>query len=330
MSYLVIYGAITDPHLLSVSGILQQMGINSYYIDVKNLSELTYSPGVQSKLLLKALKYPNWDVEYVDLKLALFWRRNKRRVPIIYNEECQYTYYSISELDNFLDGIILQERVSEFTSYLNRVRHEHKAFQLGVASKVGLSIPRTKITNDLSQAKSFISEHGESIVKPLKNPHWMPPLTEPNKKYKFLVNTITLENLSNTSEEAFRYFPVILQKKIEKVYELRIVAVGNEVITYKINSQDIENAKVDWRRGTNQLDYERVDIPISLHNKIRNYLETMGLTYGVFDFAVDQDLNYVFFECNSDGQWAWLDIHSEDTAIAEMYARNIALMIREK
>jgi hypothetical protein len=40
---------------------------------------------------------------------------------------------------------------------------------------------------------------------------------------------------------------------------------------------------------------------------IRAYLTRFGLVFGAFDFAVTRTGAWWFLECNSNGQWAWLE-----------------------
>lgn len=37
------------------------------------------------------------------------------------------------------------------------------------------------------------------------------------------------------------------------------------------------------------------------------YLDSFGLVFGAFDFAVTDHGEWIFLECNPSGQWAWLE-----------------------
>ena len=37
----------------------------------------------------------------------------------------------------------------------------------------------------------------------------------------------------------------------------------------------------------------------------------MGLTWGAFDFGVTDDGDWVFFECNPNGQWLWIELQAK-------------------
>lgn len=65
-----------------------------------------------------------------------------------------------------------------------------------------------------------------------------------------------------------------------------------------------DTGKIDWRQG---YDYD-----------------LMGLNFGCFDFIVTPSLEYVFLECNPNGQWLWVELATEQRiseAIAEFLAQ---------
>lgn len=50
-----------------------------------------------------------------------------------------------------------------------------------------------------------------------------------------------------------------------------------------------------------------------------SYLKRMGLAFGCFDFGLTESAETVFFECNPNGQWSWLQERTE-APIAEAFA----------
>ena len=44
----------------------------------------------------------------------------------------------------------------------------------------------------------------------------------------------------------------------------------------------------------------------STESRLR-YLKRMHLNFGCFDFIVTPDGEYVFLECNPNGQWLWIE-----------------------
>lgn len=48
--------------------------------------------------------------------------------------------------------------------------------------------------------------------------------------------------------------PIIVQSEIKKAYELRIIVFGNDVVSYKIDSQAQQHTSLDWRNGEKYMD----------------------------------------------------------------------------
>lgn len=64
---------------------------------------------------------------------------------------------------------------------------------------------------------------------------------------------------------------------------------------------------VDFRADYDALTYEPVELPIDVVNGIKRFLSALGLVYGALDFVVGPDGSYTFLECNSGGQFGWLE-----------------------
>src|SRR5690606_18438547 len=89
----------------------------------------------------------------------------------------------------------------------------------------------------------------------------------------------------------------------QKAYELRVVCIGSDIITFRIDVGNDPNAAVDWRRAELCNIYSLIDCPARLGKFCMEFLRQSSLTHGVFDFAVTPEDRTVFFECNPSGQW---------------------------
>jgi len=86
--------------------------------------------------------------------------------------------------------------------------------------------------------------------------------------------------------------------------------VWNKVFACKIDSQILgENkGKIDWRQGYDYgLKHEVYDLPWEIEEQCCSYLEQLGLNFGCFDIIVTPQNEYVFLECNPNGQWLWIE-----------------------
>jgi len=88
---------------------------------------------------------------------------------------------------------------------------------------------------------------------------------------------------------------------VDKAADIRLTAVGDHLFAVRIDGAP----GLDWRRDYDALSYSLVEIPSDVSKSVRAYLDAFGLTFGAFDFGIDRDGQYWFYECNPNGQWAW-------------------------
>ncbi len=102
--------------------------------------------------------------------------------------------------------------------------------------------------------------------------------------------------------------PGMFQKYIEKGYEIRATVIGEKVFSAKIDSQKYPEKSVDWRKGRYIKEiFSTIEIPKSLETMLVNFMRRFGLQFGAFDLIVDKEGNFVFLECNPNGEWAWIE-----------------------
>src|SRR4051812_8247783 len=120
---------------------------------------------------------------------------------------------------------------------------EVKALQLAAASKAGLKIPRTLISNDETRAAAFVAALGdtECAIKPL-----MAIGVTDEQGYRLPLTT-TLPPGHSLASVALA--PTMLQPYVDKAFELRCVVIADKIFCAKLNSQADEQSRVDWRGG---------------------------------------------------------------------------------
>ena len=200
-----------------------------------------------------------------------------------------------------------------------------KMLQLKVARDIGLLTPDTCFSNRKDDIVKFASHHEHIVLKRIENDNiWD---EENEREYVFYTRKVASASLFDVPEEAFSQTVSFVQNYIEKLFELRITVVEDRFFTCKIDSQtlDDDKGKIDWRQGYEHgLKHEIYDLPQEVKNKCSIFLQRLGIRFGCFDFIYTPSDEYVFLECNPNGQWMWIELETGmkiSEAIAEALAK---------
>src|SRR3954453_8873890 len=178
-------------------------------------------------------------------------------------------------------------------------RGEVKALQLAEASRAGLKIPQTLISNDPARAATFVDGLGdtECAIKPLI------AIGVTDKQGYRLPLTTTLP--PGHPLESLALAPTMLQPYVDKAFELRCVVVGERIFCAKLDSQAEEQSRVDWRGGDPA--HEIFTLPVDVEESIHRLMASFELNFASLDMIVTPDGEFVFLELNPNGQWLWLE-----------------------
>jgi hypothetical protein len=172
-----------------------------------------------------------------------------------------------------------------------------KVAQLARAARVGLAVPVSLVTNDPATAAAFAAA-GPTIAKAAAE------VRVETAKETLIGQTFALDE--SFDSEGVRPTPVLLQRRIEKVADLRVTAVGRALFAVRIVTP--AGAPLDFRLSEpRDCRYEVVDLPETVSGALLLYLDSFGLRFGAFDLAEDPDGTLWFLECNPAGQWGWLE-----------------------
>jgi glutathione synthase/RimK-type ligase-like ATP-grasp enzyme len=179
-------------------------------------------------------------------------------------------------------------------------RGEVKALQLAEASRAGLKIPQTLISNDPARATTFVDALGdaECAIKPL-----MAVGVTDEQGYRLPLTT-TLP--PGYSLESVALAPTMLQPYVDKAFELRCVVMGDRIFSAKMDSQADEKSRIDWRGGDPE--HEIFDLPEHVEASIHRLMDSFELNFASLDMIVTPEGEYVFLELNPNGQWLWLEL----------------------
>lgn len=258
-------------------------------VDLHNGASLTSSYGTGGQRGALVTPTRALDLEHVR---SVWWRR-----PTAYRGpsdlDGQDAKFAGSQMFWGVGGILASLAGAHHVNHPWRIRNgEYKPAQLAAALRAGFLVPETIITMDPVEAREFCTER-PAVYKPLWNSAYC---DANNKAQQVWVRDVDPTDIT----DAVSACPHLFQSKVEKVFDVRLTAVGTELIAARIAGPEL-----DWRRRQDLLSYEPISVPDTVAASVAGYLTEMGLVFGAFDFAVDAAGTWYFLECNPSGQWAW-------------------------
>jgi hypothetical protein len=296
---ILIFGQMSDPHVVAVCRSLEQTGSQYCVVDAfdKRSSGITYRVAERVNLELRGNKH---EVEECS---AIWWRVKPRFVVPTASVTDLYDYNFVHrewlQIVEFIGGET--RRTFSINNRQNADRANNKMLQLQEAVAVGFEIPRTLISNDPDAVIAFVESHkdGRVVYKPFTP--YMPPTG------LITFTTAIDSSIVHANRDGVAAAPGIYQELVKKAYELRITVVGNDLFPAKINSNHSEMTQVDWRRELYGDIYTAFQIADEIKEKITRLHRKLGLFFAAYDFIVNDEGRMIFLEVNPTGQWLWLE-----------------------
>lgn len=207
---------------------------------------------------------------------------------------------SMATVEGFLDGLHSARWVNEPA----RDREaESKLLQLRIAAEVGLLSPRTLVTNDPQQMRSFFREvEGKMVAKLMR------PVSVSMNADSGFVHTSVVTKKDLDEGDLLRHSPMVFQERITKACELRIAVVGDKLFVGSIDAGNSSKGQVDWRLASpDEVRWERGQVPDQVATAIKALMSKLGLIYGAVDLIRTPADDYVFLEVNPGGEWGMLE-----------------------
>lgn len=299
---LLILSDAFDAHADVVEKNLIEDGI-SYFrmnLDVESLKK-TYVSFARGNWRIKVEKN-----EFISDHISCVWCRRPFVELSLQERREEGTDFKIwkNEWDKTLLGLYNSLKNIPWLNPLRKAyKGENKYYQMDIAKEVGFVMPETIITNEKSEVRDFIKRHKKTLFKLMSQEIYEVAENEFEGLYTNVINEKDLENFSEYEEN-----PIVLQEYIDKEFEVRYTVVGEEHLVCRIDSQNSEKAKNDWRRyDITRTPHYRMVPPSDIRDKVCNMLNILGLEYGALDFIVKPNGEWVFLEINCMGQWLWIE-----------------------
>lgn len=322
---MLVLGTLIDPHVARVVRRLDALGVRAQIVDYLAQTEITYTlvGGDRRSIVVEGEEWNPKEVIWSRLKLA-------RNGPFYFSDTLtdetpneRERRYSLQEQQWLgLYDVLLSSKDGVVINDINRFnRSVAKPAQQLIASRCGLNSPNLVVSNCKEDLVAFAEAHSAIVTKPISAAQI--PGANGMGGGPLMTYAVDVEEIRNADPLAFKGAPIMLQERVAKEYELRVVVTRNDYRAYSINSQDNELTALDWRRGMPLLKFSRVTLPKEITAALQQFLVMTSRDYGSFDLIVDPSGGYWFLECNADGQWGWME-EGESPEISEMLAAAFA------
>jgi hypothetical protein len=204
--------------------------------------------------------------------------------------------YVVDESLSLLCGIFACSSPVNWMNHPEAIRRaDYKAAQLRIASRLGMAVPKTLLTNDSGIASMRIRQHSRSITKPVSG-----RLIETGER----LTSVYTAPLGQADLAGKGLVPPFCAQERLDGEDIRVTIVGRRVFAVSIKGQsDIP----DWRLVPDvKLEYKPVTLTSALRDTLLEFMGLLGLRYAAIDLYHAHD-TYYFLELNPGGQWAWLE-----------------------
>lgn len=238
------------------------------------------------------LELPGGSVDAGEIR-AVWWRR-----PLPFEVDPRlapaHGQFAFRQTREALGGLAAQLEARWVNDPWREAAAEHKAYQLAVAERVGLAVPRTLVTNAPERARAFLeAQRGPAVHKPLhiQAADWRPTR---------LVGPGDLARLDDV-----RLAPVMFQEYVPGI-DVRVTAVGEALFAVEIDARRTSSPE-DFRPVLREAPMSACELPPPVAARLRELLRRLGLAYAAVDLRRRDDGAWVFLEANPSGQWLFVE-----------------------
>ena len=314
---ILIISASWDQHATKVKDFINKLGIECLVFNTDQYSKSNYLKFIQNKFSLVI------DNRLIDIKsITSLWVRQ----PFLWyfidknRSEKEYLFFEYRKVEVFdliKSFITYCENTSIFT--INNIgrKLENKITNLMAAKDLGFTTPETVVGNNVDDFKLLAKKFKSLVIKPFTGVAFF------GKKYigNDLVEIKSSKLLENINK-LDTYYPLQIQEKIVKKFDIRITTVGKNIFPCAIHSQENPASKLDFRIvDSKKIHHESYQLPKKIEDLCFKLCRKFKMNYSTIDMALDINNRYVYFEVNPDGEYLWIEDMTDlkiSQAIAEL------------
>lgn len=190
-----------------------------------------------------------------------------------------------------------------FPPLLTRRAVANRLIQSRLAVNAGLAIPTHLVSNSKQDLCNFVeaSSSAGAINKQIGQ-------GSSSEAGPVVVFTTKVDTKIVSEIEGNSGCPVLLQKYVDKSYEIRAYVIGDSVFAAAIDTMSNGHEFTDSRESTKAgLTHYRTELRSDEIDKLVRLNGLLGLRYSAIDLIRQKDGTLVFLEANPSGQWGFVE-----------------------
>lgn len=304
----LIITAKSDVHCDYVSKVIQDLGHETIRLNTEDIAyNSSFDINISENNINIYYSILDSNIEFTPNDIFSIWYRKPE--PVLtkgFEHEYSAQKFVEDEYNFFLKSFydLLKDKFWVNHYWANRIASQ-KLPNLKLANKLGLKTPETLVTNNPLEAENFCKKYNFEVS--VKTFGFSGFATNQGNHYMCYAQKITKKNF-HKFKNSISLAPVLLQNYIEKEIELRVTIMGNRIFTAGIYSQQSEQSKYDFRAiDPYEIKHIEYQLPKEIETKLLLFNKHYHLNFSTFDIILDKERNYIFLECNPNGQWLWLE-----------------------
>jgi hypothetical protein len=274
-----------DMEMNELSLALAEQGVRMARIDIDRCLDLALTVYVEAPLV---------ELDRWLLRPMLVWQRHFELSALPVDPRTLSGAYAVDQWRS-VAGWLSNRSDWAHVNPPAQTAHLDRLTQLSDAARFGLRVPRTAVTTRPGRTRPG---GGPCIVKAAGR-HLVEPA--PAVQHGLFPRPLDTSRAGDTPEPA----PVIVQEYVPSETELRVFAIGGELIAYRVDKLDPAQLWVDPDAVT----VRRVDTPPALAPKLLALARHWRLDIAAFDL-LDTGRDHVFLEVNVNCDWLWFETRS--------------------
>lgn len=281
---------------------LKELGLQPFRIDSDLFPEnIQLKVSMQGNVIDAQLVTPKGSISLNSVQAV--WMRRLWAPTIDESIEEPFRSMCVKESQTVLRDVLDLLHDAFWFDDLDAIRiASNKTHQLRLASKYGINIPPTLLTNDPAEAISFYHKQDSIITK-------MNTQTAYGMGRSVLaMHTYRVEEEHLEDLDSLQHCPMIFQQEIKKKREYRVVYVSGKFFVGTIDTTQTSEGKTDWRKTTQgNAKWEHGSLPQGLKDKLTKFMNELNLQFGAIDLIEAPSNEFYFLEVNPIGEWGMLE-----------------------